>query len=257
MTTETQVADAGLPAPVELDNAKTEAPNTPEATAASGEVEKQEQAKDERKFTQAELDAAIQKRLVKEQRRIERNLRTQLEEQRAQVEPRREAFQDDEAFVQARIEHLADQRAREKMAERERAEQSERMAESFQEKAEKAIERFPDFNVVVANPALTINEYMAEFISESDLGPDVAYHLGKNPGEAARIAALSPVKAARELARIESDIAAKPKANPSKAPEPITPVGSRGKSAASALPSDDDDMETWARKERARVAARR
>lgn len=256
MTTETQVEVAGSPAPVALDDTKNEVTNTPEATAASGEVEKQEQAP-ERTFTQAELDAAIQKRLVKEQRRIERNLRTQLEEQRVQVAPKREAFQDDDAYLEAQIEHRAEQKAREKLEQREKAEQSERMAESFQEKAEKASERYPDFSVVVGNPALSINEAMAEFISESDLGPDLAYHLGKHPLDAARIASMSPVKAARELGRLESEIAARPKANPSKAPEPITPVGSRGKSTASTLPSDDDDMETWARKERARVAARR
>lgn len=256
MTTETQVEVAEQSAPVELDNEKTEVKNTPEVTATSGEVDEKKQA-EERKFTQSELNEAIQKRLVKEQRRIERNLRSQLEEQRTQVEPKREAFQDDEAFMLARVEHLAEQRAREKLAEREAKERQETAIESFQEKAEKASERYPDFTAVVANPSLHINEPMMEFISDSELGADLAYHLGKNPGEAEKIAAMTPVRAARELSRIEAEIAAKPKANPSKAPEPITPVGSRGKSTASTLPSDDDDIDTWMRKERARVRSQR
>lgn len=242
-------------APVELDNAKPEAQNTPEVTAASGEVDKQEQAK-ERVFTQAELDAAIQKRLVKEQRRIERQLREQLAQQATAQPPKREAFQDDEAFLRAQIEHQAEQLARQKIEERTKAEQAEKLAESFQEKAEKAAERYPDFQAVVGNPALPINDAMAEFIAESDHGPDVAYFLGKNPMKAAQIAQMTPVKAARELARIETELAAKPKATPSKAPDPITPVGSRGKSAASTLPSDDDDIETWMRKERERMRRR-
>jgi len=244
-------------APVELDNAKPEDQNTPEVTAASGEVDKQEQAKDERKFTQAELDAAIQKRLNKEQRRIERQLREQLEKQQVAQPPKREAFQDEEAFTQAQIEHMAEQLAQRKLEQRAKAERSEKIAETFQEKAEKASERYPDFNVVVANPMLKINESMVEFIAESDHGPDVAYWLGKNPDKADQIAEMSPVKAARELARIEAELAAKPKATPSKAPEPIAPVGSRGKSSASTLPSDDDDIETWMRKERERTARRR
>ena len=255
MTTETQTEVAGLPAPVALEDKKPEVQNTPEATAASGEVETKEQAP-ERTFTQAELDAAIQKRLVKEQRRIERNLRTQLEEQRAAVAPKREAFQDDDAYTEAQIEHRAEQLAREKLKQREKAEQSERMAESFQEKAEKVSERYPDFSIVVGNPALSINETMAEFIAESDLGPDVAYHLGKHPLDAARIASMSAVKATRELTRLEAELAGKPKATPSNAPEPIRPVGTRGKPTSSALPSDDDTVDVWMKKEQARLRAR-
>ena len=255
MTTETQVEVAEQSAPVVLEDTKPEVTNTPEATAASGEVEEQKQAP-ERTFTQAELDAAIQKRLVKEQRRIERNLRTQLEEQRVAVAPKREAFQDEDAYTEAQIEHRAEQLAREKLQQRERAEQSERMAESFQEKAEKASERYPDFSVVVGNPALSINEPMAEFISESDLGPDIAYHLGKHPLDAARIASMSPVKAARELTRIENELASKPKAKPSNAPEPIKPVGTRGKPTSSAMPSDDDPVDVWMKKEQARLRSR-
>ena len=243
-------------APVELDNAKPEAPNTPDqVTATSGEVEK-EQAKEERKFTQAELNDAIQKRLIKEQRRIERTLREQLAQQQAATPPKREAFQDDDAFLQAQIEHEAEKRAQQKIEQRTKAEQAERLAESFQEKAEKAAERYPDFNAVVANPMLPINDAMAEFIADSDAGPDVAYYLGKNPAKAAQIAEMTPVKAARELTRIEAEILAKPKAQPSKAPEPITPVGSRGKSSTSTLPSDDDDIDTWMRKERERMRRR-
>jgi hypothetical protein len=67
---------------------------------------------------------------------------------------------------------------------------------------------------------------------------------------------MSPVKAARELARLEAELASKPKAQPSKAPEPIRPVGSRGAGSSSSLPSDDDDIATWMRKERERTQRR-
>lgn len=251
MSTETQEV-AEQSATVELDNEKTEAQNTPAETAASGEVEKK-QDEPVKTFTQAEVDALVQKRLVKESRRVERNLREQLAQQAAQVEPRRETFQDDEAFLQAKIDHLAEQRAAQKLAEREKAQEAEKRTEAFYEKAEKATERYPDFNAVVANPDLKINEGMVEFISDSDLGADVAYFLGKNPIKAAQIAEMSPIKAARALTQIESELAARPKANPSKAPEPITPINSRGKSQASSAPSDDDDIDTWMKKERERV----
>lgn len=258
MTTATPEV-AGTPAHVVLEDAKPEETNTPQVTAAEGESgEKQEQAKDERKFTQAELDAAIQKRLRKETLRLQRQFQETLTKSQPQKEePKREAFADDEAFVTAQIEHLAEQRARQKLEERQKQEQQERIRESWTQKAEKASEKYADFETVVANPALPINAVMVEYIAESDLGADVAYYLGKNPEKAADIAEMSPVKAARELARIEAELAARPKANPSKAPEPINPVSARSGSTATALPSDSDDIETWMRKERERLMKRR
>jgi hypothetical protein len=229
--------------------------NTPLETADDGVVEtKQEEPA--KTFTQAEVDAMVQKRLLKEERRVHRRIEQQLREQqqsRALEAPSRDEFRDDDAYVQAQIEHLAEKRAAEKLAERERISQQEKLSDSFLEKAEKASERYADFNLVVSNPTLSINEGMAEFIAESDHGPDVAYFLGKNPLKASQISRMSPIMAARELTRIEADIASKPTPKPSRAPEPISPVGSRGKASSSSLPSDDDDIETWMRKERDRL----
>lgn len=259
MTTETQVEVAGTPAPVALADVKPEVTNTPEVTATEGEVEKQEQAK-EKVFTQAEVDALIQKRLLKEERRVHRRIEAQQREQQvsriAQVEPKRDEFRDDDAYAQAQIDHLAAKRAEQILMEREQARQQEQRAETFLDQAEKASERYADFQTVVGNPALSINDHMAEFIAESEMGADVAYYLGKNPIKAAQIAKLSPVGAARELTRIEAELASKPKAQPSNAPEPIKPVGTRGKSTSSALPSDEDPIDVWMKKEQARARAR-
>lgn len=255
MSTDIQVAAQAAPSASELVN-QTEQ-NTPEATAADGVVEPK-QAEQAKTFTQAEVDALIQKRLLKEERRVHRRIEQQLREQQQQSAPapKRESFEDDEAYVRAQVEHLAEKRVAEKIAEREKAQQQERVYETFQEKAEKASERYADFHAVVSNPTLTINEGMVEFLADSEHGADVAYHLGKNPHLAAQIAQMSPIKAARELTRLESEIAAKPKATPSKAPDPINPVGSRGRASSSTTPSDDDDIDTWMRKERDRMMRR-
>ncbi len=248
--TTTPVQDA----PVATDDAKPVI-SPGEATAADAGAGQEEQAQ-EKTFTQAELDALIQKRLLKEERRIHRRLEAQLREQIATQpapEPKREAFSTDEAYNQAQIEHRIAQEAERIAQEREAKKQAEARRQTFLERSEAAQEKYPDYDAVVSNPALPINEAMAEFIAESEAGPDVAYYLGKNPATARRIAEMSPVKAGRELARIEAELASKPKATPSKAPEPITPVGSRGKTATSSLPSDEDDIETWMKKERDRV----
>lgn len=259
----TDALDAGLPATSESEEVKGTEQNTTDLTAQDGGVEEkaQEEKQETKTFTQAEVDALIQKRLLKAERRFSKQIEQTLREQqtaRTLEEPKREAFVDEQEFFKAQVEHLAEKRAAEKMAEREERERREKMSETFLERSEKAIERYPDFNDVVSNPTLAINTDMAEFIAESEHGPDIAYHLGKNPALAARIANMSPIKAARELTSIELELASKPKTKqPSKAPEPITPVGTRGRASSSSLPSDEDDIGTWMRKERERAQKRR
>lgn len=250
--------DTSVPATVEPAD-ENPGQDTPQATAADADGGKQEQAKEEeRKFSQAELEAILEKRLRKAERqfyqRQQREAQQQSLKQAAAVEPKREAFADDDAYLQAKLEQIAAQKAEQLFAQREAQAKAAAVAESFQAKAEAASEKYADFDIVVSNPSLRINAEMAEFIADSDVGAEVAYHLGKNPTLAARIADMTPIKAARELTRIESELASKPKATPSRAPEPITPVGSRGRSSVSALATDDDDMETWVRKERERLA---
>lgn len=239
--------DSVLTEPTESEVVNKTEPNTPEGTAPAGDVEtKQDESVKSFKpiESQAELDALIQKRLLKEERKFTRKLEQQLqqrEQQKVLQEPKREEFRDDDAYVQAQIDHLAEVKAAEKLAQREQAMKAEQRSESFFEKAEKASERYPDFQAVVGNPNLQINETMVEFIAESDLGADVAYHLGKNPLKAAQIAQLSPVLAARELFRLETEIANKPKPRPSNAPAPIAPIS--GASGGSKNPAEMTDAE--------------
>ena len=241
MTTDTQELDAGLPAPVAPDDVNPGL-TAPVGTAPAGEVDETKQDEPAKTFTQAEVDALVQKRLLKEERRVhrrvEQQLRDQTEAQAREIAPRRDEFRDDDAYLQAQIEHLAEKKAAEKLTQRDQANEANRRNESFIEKAEKASERYTDFQAVVGNPALRINDEMAEFISESDLGADVAYFLGKNPTKAAEIAGLSPMKAARELTRIESELAAKPQVKTSTAPAPISPIGSRGSASPTIANAD-------------------
>jgi hypothetical protein len=246
---EIEAQDVVVEPSISVDDKQTE-PNTPEGTAPEGVVE-EKQAEPAKTFTQAEVDAMVQKRLLKEERRVHRRIEQQLREQQEakarEVAPKRESFQDDDAYLQAQIEHLAEQRAAEKIAIREQQSKHEKVQEAFLEKAEKAIERYPDFQAVVGNPELAINDAMAEFISDSDQGPDVAYFLGKNPMRAAQIAQMTPVKATVALLQIEAELSAKPKPRPSNAPAPITPIG--GASGATKPTGDmtDEEYAKWRR----------
>jgi hypothetical protein len=142
-------------------------------TAADDGVEKEKQ--EERRFTQAELDAAIQKRLLKEERRVhrrvEQQLREQAQRQTAAEVPAREAFRSDDEYLQAQIEHIAAKKAEALFTQREQQKQIEQRNETFQLKAEAVAERLPDFDQVVGNPNLRITDGMAEFLTDSDVGP--------------------------------------------------------------------------------------
>lgn len=239
--------DADLSAPTESEVVNQTEQNTPEGTAPPGDVETKqvEQVKSFKPIeSQAELDSLIQKRLLKEERRFSRKLEQQLREQeqsKVLEEPKRDEFRDDDAYFRAQIEHLAEVKALEKLSAREAQLKQEKVAETFMAKAEKASERYEDFEEVVSNPRLMINNEMAEFIADSDVGPDVAYYLGKNPLKAAQIAQMSPIKAARELTRIEGELASKPKPRPSNAPAPIAPIS--GSSGGSKSPAEMTDAE--------------
>lgn len=68
-----------------------------------------------------------------------------------------------------------------------------------------AAESYPDFDEVVVKGAdkWECPPVIAIAIKDSDVGPDIAYALAKDPAEASRIAKLSPLEQAREFGRKE------------------------------------------------------
>lgn len=107
------------------------------------------------------------------------------------------------------------------------------LEQSWAAAREEAKTRYADFETVALtgwepSPAMT------DLILTSDVGPDVAYHLGQNRALAAQIAAMSQVEAARAIGRIEASIVAPKPRTETKAPDPINPV--RGSAAAGRNP---------------------
>jgi hypothetical protein len=95
-------------------------------------------------------------------------------------------------------------------------------------------EKVPDFDEVAHNPNLAVTPIMAEAIRETPRGAEIAYYLGKNPGEAARIAALPPVSQVMAIARLETRLDTA-QAAVSRAPEPIGALTGRGGNAGKPL----------------------
>jgi len=206
-------------------------------------------------FSQEELDAAIGKRLAREQRKWEREQAQRAQPQMpisAPVAP--EQFESTDAYVEA----LASQKAEQLLAQREQNKQQAELLESYHDKEEKAREKYDDFEQVAYNPNLPITDVMAQSIQASDIGPEVAYHLGANPKEAERIARLSPILQAKEIGKLEAKLAADPPVKKtSNAPTPISPITARSTGSPAYDTTDPRSIKTmstsdWIEAERMR-----
>jgi hypothetical protein len=236
----------------------------PEATAAPETldtapevVENQNDQVEEKKYSQAEIDAMIGKRLAREQRKWEREQQQRAAEtQIVKAAPTAsvDQFESPEAYAEA----LAYQKAEELLAKREAAKQQSQVLESYQEREEAARDKYDDFEQVAYNPKLPITNVMAETIQSSEIGPELAYYLGSNPKDAERISRMTPLSQAKEIGKIEAKLAAEPPVKrTTSAPAPISPVTARSVGSPSHDTTDPRSIKTmttsqWIEAERAR-----
>jgi hypothetical protein len=228
-----------------------------EATAAPETVVETPEVEAPKTFSQEELDAAIGKRLAREQRKWERDQAQRAAETQIVKAPAAtsvEQFENPEAYAEA----LAYQKAEELLARREAAKHQSQVLESYQEREEVARDKYDDFEQVAYNPKLSITNVMAETIQSSDIGPELAYYLGSNPKDADRIARLTPFMQAKEIGKIEAKLAAEPPMKrTTSAPAPISPVNARSSGSPSHDTTDPRSIKTmtasqWIEAERAR-----
>ena len=217
---------------------------TPEVAENLPEVADNQPAKT---FSQEELDAAIGKRLAREQRKWERE---QAARQTVPVAPKEMPSIDNFESTDAYAEALALRKAEELVAQRDRQKEQAQVVEAYSEREEKARDKYDDFEDVVYNPKLRITDVMAESIQSSDNGPDLAYWLGSNPKEAERIARLSPILQAKEIGKIEVRLADNPPVKKStSAPTPISPVTARSSGSPSHDTTDPRSIKTMSTSE--------
>jgi len=208
-------------------------------------------------FSQEEMDAAIGKRLAREQRKWEREQaqrQAEMQTLRAPAAQSVDQFETPEAYAEA----LALQRAEELVAKRDAARQQSQILESYHEREEEARGKYEDFEQVAYNPKLPITDVMAETIRSSDVGPELAYYLGSNPKDAERISRMSPLGQAKEIGKIEAKLAADPPVKrTTSAPAPISPVTARSTGSPAFDTTDPRSIKTmsdsqWIEAERAR-----
>jgi hypothetical protein len=261
-----------------------EAPEvTPEATAEAEEPETapdsepeddQEQDEEGERKPRAKGKGGFQRRIdrltrelhERDQRLDEMQRRLAGEKPAAQPQsttpadkPKLETFQTYEEYVEAVTDWKLESRIRREqaaVAEWQQREQQRAATETWNERVAAAKKTLPDFDDVMEEGSdLPITPALQQTILESELGPQLAYHLAQNPQEVARLSKLSPIATAREIGRLEAklsaDSAPKPTAKTSKAPEPIKPVSRPAKTAVAKSLNEVEDFAEYEKRRKA------
>ena len=241
------------------DEVLAEAPAPEQVATAAPEPEiaapVEAQPESPKSFSQEELDAAIGKRLAREQRKWEREAR---QAEAPKPVPVEHVTPDQFTTTEDYVEALTTSKAQQIVQQQQYAKQQQELLGSYHEKEEDARGRYEDFEQVAYNPKLPITNVMAQTIQAADNGPDIAYYLGTNPKEADRIARLTPILQAKEIGRLEAKVASEPATKrTSSAPAPISPVTARGGHSSGFDTTDPRSVKTmttsqWIDAERAR-----
>ena len=256
MSEETTV-DTGLEPQTTIETAAIDENTTPEVIEQVTENQNEQQDQppaEEKKFTQAELDQIVAKRLAREARARHRE-----QEQRATTVsvPEGDLNINDFETTDDYIKALASKQAAEIVRQQRAAEVRTVAEERFEENVAKASEKYSDFEELVFNPRLPVSDTMRDAIFMLEDGTDVLYHLGSNPAEAKRITQLPPVQQALEIGRLHAKLAASPPVKKvSNASAPIAPLRAKGgaQSYDTTDPRSIDQMSTseWIAAERQR-----
>jgi hypothetical protein len=163
------------------------------------------------------------------------------------AEPKPEQFTD--AFEYARA--LAEFSAEKALKDRDRQEAEKKAATERQQTIKQWTDRItavkadlPDFEDVVASSDVAVSDQVRDAILESDVGPQVLYHLAENPEFAQKLSEMSTITALREIgkleARFEKKEPAKAAATKQRAPAPIRPI--KGGGSAMDVPINSDGV---------------
>lgn len=122
--------------------------------------------------------------------------------------------------------------------------EAQKRAEGFQSKINEFKKEHTDFDEVIEACEVDLSKDLQSMILESDLAPQIMYDLADKPEEIERLNKLKGLHLAKALGVLEDRLtkeseSKKEKPKTSKAPTPITPVGSKG---ASKLTKHPDDM---------------
>jgi hypothetical protein len=170
-------------------------------------------------------------------------------------EPRADQFDDAFEYAKALAEWSAEKALYERDQQdlnRKAEEERQKVLKTWSEKLEKAKPNLADFDDIVNSTQIVVSDDVRDAIVESDVGPEILYHLASLDGEEAqRFQALPVTKALREIGKLEARfekqeaaqeeaVRSKPVAQKSKAPAPLSPIKATGSAMENPIGSDGE-----------------
>jgi len=205
----------------------------PDTTPDVAEVEDQPEAQEKAKKPFSErISEVVRERnearmaLEAERRRTDQLVELMAQQRQAAPEPEPvpptlEDFQYDEGKYRAAVIDYAQKQAtvaaRAEIQQWQAQQAQQAKAQSFKAKEAEFATATEDYADAVYDPSLPITAAMAEVIQESDVGPQLAYHLAKNRAVAESLSKLPERAMAREIGRLEAKLSA-----PAPRPVPVT-----------------------------------
>lgn len=151
-----------------------------------------------------------------------------------------------------------DRRERTRTAQQSELERQQRLS-AYQDKCAAYAADHPEFveDVTAASKAGVLGDspHVLEYMTESEVPAEMTHYLAKNPDHAARIEAMSPTAAARELAKVELSISQAQPKKLSDAPPPMTDIDDGGTTDPSAF-TGKESVDEWMEKRRAQLRNR-
>lgn len=189
-------------------------PNPDEVTATEKKADSRSDPATRAGFARREAEIAQLKATVAALQEAEAK-RAVEQAPKPQPKPSYEDFTDPQAYEDALVTWARDEGARvaaeRVIQDQQRAAQkaqADAVVKTWNERVEAFEAETPDFRDVVGADDLRITPAMTAAIAQVENGPAVAYHLGKNKAEAARIAILDPMRAAIEIGKLSDRLSA-------------------------------------------------
>ena len=222
-----------------------------------------EPASDEQQTTEEKRRPKIERRFeavtkardeAKQEAMREREARVSLEQRLAEMErkqaPKGEAepdpsqFTDMFEYAKALTDYKVDQRLGEEKQKAVQAKvqaEKEQVLNTWSERVTQAKASIPNFEQVVKSADMTVINEVRDSIFESDVGPQLLYHLADNPEFVEKLQGMTPAAQLRQIGKLEAMFEkqdSKPVVQRSRASAPITPIRSAANGRDVALTAD-------------------
>jgi hypothetical protein len=172
-----------------------------------------------------------------------------------------DAFEYAEALAEFSAERALKERDRQDL-ERKAQEQQAKVVQTWTKRLEAAKVEIDDFDEMVSSSDIVVPNHIRDAILESDVGPQILYHLASNQDQARSFNDLTPAQALRAIGKLEAKFEKSETSKPersvvkSKAPAPINPIKSSNATADNLVNSKGEFHGTYAAWRAARQAGK-